>query len=195
MRYYIGLVPQEEIAQVYDSALDGILKEFDLEKLKNGQRRAPHITLKSPYDAESVLRTRQLVSDFARSERERFGGSKSYTYVIEGVGMFKENEQQVLYLKVTPSPGMLDSDQRLLARLGRDGSIPFSQYDTPNKTLHVTLLRGAELEDKGEEIFRHMGRFDWSRTPVGKMDKITIFRKEMAGTLVDMSYPLRDLRG
>ena len=177
MIYYIGYIPPKEFQDFYVDLVKYISKRFRLNKLAQ-KNRIPQITLKSPFEMGSPKSLDEWISSFCQ-------GQKPSEIRINGVGNFGE---EVIFLHNQPSKQMINTLGGLLDSLRSKNNISWSEYDTPNKTLHITLAKGEELGGKFQEIYDSLKAQDIKF--VLPFDNITIFQKDRERTSVYRTHYL-----
>lgn len=177
MIYYIGYIPPKEFQDFYADLVRDISKRFRLNKLAQNNR-IPHVTLKSPFEMGSPKSLDEWISSFCQCQ-------KPSEIRINGVGNFGE---EVIFLHSQPSKQMIDTFKELLDNLRNLEGINWSEYDMPDKKLHITLAKGKELEGKFKDIYNYLSTQDIRF--VLPFDNITIFQKDNQMTSVYRTYYL-----
>lgn len=175
MIYYIGYLPPKKFQDFYTSLVKDISKRFELNKLTQ-KNRIPHITLKSPFEVSSLQSLDKLIASFCQPQ-------KSSRISIGGVGSFGE---EIIFLYSHPSKQEIFRE--LLDNLRNLEEINWGEYDNPNKTLHITIAKGEELNGKFQEVYNYLCRKNIQL--VLPFDNITIFQKDDQTTSVYRTHYL-----
>ena len=171
MIYYVGYIPPKEFQNFYADLVRDLSKKFGLNILTQ-KNRIPHVTLKSPFEISSPQSLDDVVSNFCQ-------GQEPSSIRINSVGNFGE---EFIFLHSQPSRKMIDTFEKLLASLRGVRGMGWNEYDNPNKTLHITLAKGEELEGKFQEVYNYLNAQNIKFAL--PFDNITIFRKNEQRTSV-----------
>ncbi|MDP3027611.1 MAG: 2'-5' RNA ligase family protein [Nanoarchaeota archaeon] len=171
MIYYAGYLPPEEFQVFYEHLIRDISQKFQLEKLSK-KRRIPHVTLKSPFEISSVQSLDKLAAGFCQRQ-------KSSEISINGIGNFGK---EVIFLRSHLSRQARDMFKEFLDSLKTLREINWSEYDAEDRILHITFVKGEELEGKFNDVYTTLSSRDIRF--VLPFDNITIFQKDGERTSV-----------
>jgi 2'-5' RNA ligase len=177
MRGYIGLEVGKEVGEYYQDLVEKISSEFDLSRLSK-KKRNPHITIKSPFEVDSLEGVERVVEDFCSDIRKS-------RFWVNGFGSFDDN---LIYLGVNPSIGAYLNVEKLLRGLERVEEITLDKYDLGDKVFHVTVAKGKELEGKFDDVWNYVSnqRVNF-RIP---FNHVSIFGKENGKSEVVSRYEI-----
>lgn len=171
MRVYIGYLPPREFRDFYEGLVREISQIFNLDALLN-KKRIPHMTLKYPFQINSINELEEIVSDFCQDRRPS-------TIEIKGVETFEEN---VIYLRVFSLRQTQETLEDLLEELRKIEDIEWKRYDHANKILHMTIAKREELGIAFEEVLDYLNKKEINF--ILPFDNLTIFQKNRQKTSV-----------
>tara|TARA_Y100000310_G_scaffold137707_1_gene136673 strand:- start:783 stop:1319 length:537 start_codon:yes stop_codon:yes gene_type:complete len=164
MRCYVGLEVGQEFNEFYRNLIVDVSERFGLERLRE-KERIPHVTLKSPFEVESLEEVNEVIDGFcSKVEKSWFG-----------VYTFGDFEEEIIYLEATPWEGVYRSVDNLLRGLKKVRDISFGEYDSADKIYHVTVANGDELEGRFNEVMDHVSGLNLDY--VIPFDHVSIFEK------------------
>ena len=174
MKYYIGYLVRGELEENYHRLVEEVCEVFKLEK-RSKKERIPHITIKSPFEIESLSDVKKALEKFAG---EPFNGGFFY------VNAFGHFDERVVYFNVDLGEQARINISNLLQIIDR---FPNDFYDQ-NRKFHITLFKGEELEGRYEDIWGYLKKFN----PNFKIpfDNITLFRKDESETNIERIFNL-----
>lgn len=178
MRYYIGYVPGEELQNLYHQLIGELSEMFDLKRLTHNGR-IPHVTLKEPFE-------RKYVRDIECYLEEFCDKTSPTPLTYNGFGRFGK---RVIFLDVKPSKAMKTTYGGFLKGMKELPDIYWGKYDTQNKHLHTTLLKGG-IGKGFEEIWDYLSRINFSEDFM--WDNVTIFKKKDGKTVIHRVYSLQE---
>ena len=170
MQYFLGYLPPKEFRHFYEKLVQEISERFGLEKLSQ-KKRMPHLTLKSPSNLYPPQMLEKIVKEFCRTQIK----SK---FEIRNFGNFEED---VIFLKTTPSKEMESTFKQFLTRLENEG-IYLKKYDNTDKISYMVLAKENELNGRFQEVYDYLRQKKLEFTL--PFDNITIFQKSPRGTTI-----------
>lgn len=147
MRCYIAHMLYGEAEKIYEEVIRDISTTFSKDRLYENLRR-PHITLKTPFEIDSIETIEEIVSSFCASK-------SSSKFTLDGFGHF---DKEVIYLHVNPSNEMRENIKLFLKELRKINGILCREVDNENKLLHVTLLKYNEIGNNFNDIFDYLSK-------------------------------------
>lgn len=179
MKFYIGSILEGKAEDYYDSLIENLASNFHLDGLVK-KERISHITLKAPFELHSSKNIESCLEEFSQ-KCPRLG------FTVQGVGHF---DNEVIYLEILPALLTKRTYGSFLNKLKTVKGMSFSEYDHPNKILHATLIKGSEMQDKFDAIWKYLSNTK-GKPFFSELTNFTLFGKESGKTYIHRRYDLR----
>ncbi len=177
MKYYIGHLAGTKLQKTCKTFFNELSSKFNLEGVIK-KERMPHITLKAAFEREYINDIETYLENFCNE-------TCSSTFLINKFGNFGKD---IIFLDTIPSEIMKITFERFLKGLRDLPNISFGEFDTPNKHLHITLMKNKELGNKFNEIQEYVSGLNLSI--YSGFNNITLFKKQGNKILIHKTYPL-----
>lgn len=171
-RYFVGHKVSGEAADYYYQVTGELAQKFGIKDL--GERVAPHLTLKPPFESARIAEFERMLSGIASSH-------KPIAYVVEGFDVFeKEGKDSTIFLAVAENSGLQSAAQDIAKSIADFGDDREMMHVLPAKIrLHISIARylsQAELSEIMEYLrSRPTPRFD------ATFDNLTLFKYRPGG--------------
>lgn len=163
MKYFIGYELQGEARDYHIKLSDNLVSRFNLRKLS--EYIPPHITLKAPFETESIGEVNALLEQFSHAHR------KSLLY-FRDFGNFSPHS---VYLKVFAPVETLKVTSELKERLARISWMTFE--DLEKKSIFHSSVARRIPEESFEDLWKYVSSLPQPDIKA-RFDNVSIFVRD-----------------